>query len=111
MNADHAVVGHFDVSGPELGALSTFYATLFGWEVVSRGPGYSQVQTPGLNGALVETPEASLTIGVVVADLDAALTQAEQVGGAIVMPSTDNGWVKKAQVRDPAGNVLTLIQK
>jgi hypothetical protein len=24
---------------------------------------------------------------------------------------TDNGWVRKAQVRDPAGNILTLIQK
>jgi hypothetical protein len=26
------------------------------------------------------------------------------------MPATDNGWVHKAQVRDPAGNLLTLIQ-
>jgi hypothetical protein len=26
------------------------------------------------------------------------------------MPPTDNGWVVKAQIRDPAGNLLTLIQ-
>jgi hypothetical protein len=32
-------------------------------------------------------------------------------GGDVVMPVTDNGWVRKAQVRDPAGNILTLIQK
>ena len=27
------------------------------------------------------------------------------------MPPTDNGWVVKAQVRDPAGNTLTLIEQ
>jgi len=26
------------------------------------------------------------------------------------MPATDNGWVTKAQVSDPAGNLVTLIQ-
>jgi hypothetical protein len=26
------------------------------------------------------------------------------------MPPTDNGWVTKAQVTDPAGNIVTLIQ-
>ena len=25
-------------------------------------------------------------------------------------PPTDNGWVVKGQVKDPAGNLLTLIQ-
>jgi predicted enzyme related to lactoylglutathione lyase len=28
-----------------------------------------------------------------------------------VMPVTDNGWVRKAQVADPAGNIITLIQE
>ena len=37
--------------------------------------------------------------------------EAERLGGEVVMPPTDNGWVVKAQVRDPAGNVLTLIQQ
>lgn len=46
-----------------------------------------------------------------VPDLDAALARIGSVGGGVVMPATDNGWVRKAQVRDPAGNVLTLIQK
>ena len=31
-------------------------------------------------------------------------------GGRVVLPKVDNGWVKKAQIADPAGNVLTLIQ-
>ncbi|WP_162247891.1 VOC family protein [Devosia sp. Root413D1] len=43
-------------------------------------------------------------------DLGKALEAAQAEGGAIAMPVVDNGWVKKAQVRDPAGNLLTLIQ-
>lgn len=105
-------IGHFDVAGPEIGSLKTFYAALFGWRIAERGPGYAMVETPegSPNGALVEAESASLTVGIVVPDLAAVLQQAEQTGGLVAMPLTDNGWVKKAQVRDPAGNLLTLIQ-
>lgn len=106
-----AVIGHFDIAGPELSTLSAFYSAVFDWEVAERGPGYALVTTPDLKGALAEAPEASLTLGVVVEDLEAALSQAAQAGGVVVMPATDNGWVTKAQIQDPAGNVLTLIQK
>ena len=106
-----ATIGHFEISGDNLDALSSFYGALFGWDVVPRGPGYTQVQTPGLHGAIVEAPKASLTLGVVVDDLDAALAEVVSLGGAVAMPAIDNGWVRKGQVSDPAGNVLTLIQK
>ena len=104
--------GHFDIAGPELAPLSAFYAKLFGWEVSPKGPGYALVATPegSPNGAIVETETASLTFGIVVPDLDAALALANEQGGAVVLPKTDNGWVKKAQITDPAGNRLTLIQ-
>ena len=104
--------GHFDIAGPELGPLARFYSTLFGWDVTPRGPGYAMVGTPegSPNGAIVEAPEASLTFGVVVPDLDAALALAAREGGTVVLPKTDNGWVKKARIADPAGNSLTLIQ-
>ena len=52
----------------------------------------------------------SYTIGVVVQDLDRALAQAEALGGSVAMPRTDNGYVVKGQVADPAGNLVTLIQ-
>lgn len=104
--------GHFDIAGPDLAPLGAFYAKLFGWDVVPQGPGYALVATPegSPNGALVETPDASLTFGVVVPDLDSALRLAATEGGRVTLPKTDNGWVKKAQIADPAGNVLTLIQ-
>ena len=106
-----ATIGHFDIAGEDIAALAGFYGNLFGWEITPRGPGYAQVATPDLRGAIAETPGASLTLGIIVDDLDAAMREAGELGGAIAMPATDNGWVCKGQVRDPAGNVLTLIQK
>jgi predicted enzyme related to lactoylglutathione lyase len=81
-------IAHFDVFGPEPEALHAFYARVFGWEVDVQG---------------------GLTFGVVVPDLDAAVAAAEAAGGTVVMPPTDNGWVVKAQVTDPAGNRVSLI--
>jgi predicted enzyme related to lactoylglutathione lyase len=103
-------IGHFDVAGPELEPLQRFYEGVLGWTVEPMGPGYAQLHTPQLDGALVEAPEASLTIGVVVPDLDGALAAATESGGAVVMPKTDNGFVVKGQIADPAGNRITLIQ-
>ncbi len=106
-------VGHFDVGGPDIAALAPFYETVFGWSVAPRGPGYALLHTPSgsTDGALVEQPEAAITIGIVVPDLAAALALSQRHGGGIAMPITDNGWVRKAQVRDPAGNLLTLIEE
>lgn len=111
MAGQSGVIAHFDVAGADIAPLSHFYASLFGWTIEPRGPGYAQVSSPTLRGALVEAPEAALTLGIVVDDLDEALSLAASAGGAVAMPATDNGWVRKGQVRDPAGNLLTLIQK
>ncbi|MEY9930527.1 putative enzyme related to lactoylglutathione lyase [Catenulispora sp. GP43] len=106
----NAVV-HFDISGPDDEHLRRFYGDLLDWEIVPQGPGYSLVQTPGgLRGSIVEAEGAAVTLGVAVADLELAVRRAAELGGEVVMPPTDNGWVLKAQVTDPAGNVLTLIQ-
>jgi predicted enzyme related to lactoylglutathione lyase len=108
--APHIVNGiaHFDVTGPQPERLHSFYATVFGWQVDAQGPGYALLRTPpgSADGAVVEAHEPSLTVGVAVPDLDAAVRAAVASGGAVTMPATDNGWV----VVDPAGNRVTLIQ-
>jgi predicted enzyme related to lactoylglutathione lyase len=105
-------VGHFDVSGPDASKLKSFYTSVFDWAVETKGPGYSLIETPAgsPSGAIVEAEEASLTIGVVVPDIDQAVAAAVENGGQVAMPVTDNGWVKKAILLDPAGNKLTIIQ-
>ena len=103
---------HVDIAGPDEAALQRFYRDALGWTVDPKGPGYALVGTPAgsPDGAIVESDEPSVTLGVAVPDLDAAVERAVGVGGELTMPPTDNGWVVKAQVRDPAGNLLTLIQ-
>jgi predicted enzyme related to lactoylglutathione lyase len=105
-------VVHIDITGPGEEAQHRFYGSLFGWTVEPRGPGYALLRTgdDSPNGALIESENASVTVGVAVADLDASVKLAVDLGGAVAMPPTDNGWVTKAQVTDPAGNVITLIQ-
>ena len=105
-------VVHFDIAGEPESAQHRFYAELFGWQVASQGPGYALVSTGdgGLRGALVESDAPSVTIGVAVDDLEATVERAVALGGTVAMPPTDNGWVVKAQVVDPAGNPVTLIR-
>ena len=104
-------IAHFDVFGPEPEALHAFYGRVFGWEIDVKGPGYALIHTPegAPDGAVVEAERGSFCVGVVVPDLDAAVAAAEAAGGTVVMPPTDNGWVVKAQVADPAGNRVSLI--
>jgi predicted enzyme related to lactoylglutathione lyase len=105
-------VGHFDIAGPDAAVLGGFYGSVFGWELNPRGPGYVLLGTPGgtVNGAVVESQTPGLTLGIVVSSLEQSLKSTVDHGGEVVMPVTDNGWVRKAQIRDPAGNVLTLIE-
>ncbi len=105
-------IAHFDIAGPQFDALRSFYSGVFGWTVAERGPGYAQVETPpgSPNGAIVEAPDFALTIGIVVPELARALELAVACGGTVAMPATDNGFVRKAQIVDPAGNHVTLIQ-
>lgn len=102
---------HFEIVGPDDEALRAFYREVLDWDEQPMGPGYALIKTPGdsPNGAIVAAESAELTIGVEVPDLAGALEAAVAQGGRVVMPATDNGWVVKAKVADPAGNVVTLI--
>ena len=104
---------HFDVAGPDEAALHRFYAGVLDWRVEPQGPGYALVRTPegGPDGAVVEGSDASLTLGVAVDDLEATVARVTELGGEVLMPPTDNGWVIKALVVDPAGNRLSLIAR
>lgn len=102
---------HFDISGPDDERLRSFYGDVFGWEVDPKGPGYALVTTGGgLRGAIADAETPSVVLGVGVANVAAAVEHAVAHGGRVVMEPLDNGWVTKAQIADPAGNVVTLIQ-
>ncbi len=104
-------VVHFDIAGPNDLQLRQFYERCLGWTVDPQGPGYALVDTgTAPRGAIVDSERPSVTIGIAVDSLDTRLAQVVANGGRVVMPATDNGWVTKAQITDPAGNLITLIQ-
>jgi predicted enzyme related to lactoylglutathione lyase len=110
MTSTNNPIVHFDITGPDDEALRRFYGDLFGWSVDARGPGYALVTTPNLRGAIGEAETSSVTLGISVANLDDFMVTAIAHGAAVLMPPTNNGWVTKAQIADPCGNVLTVLQ-
>jgi predicted enzyme related to lactoylglutathione lyase len=106
-------VAHLDIAGPDHARLSHFYQSVFDWHISPRGPGYALVETPGPgpNAAITEAETASVVLGIAVRDLTLTVAHAIRSGGREVMAPVDNGWVTKAQVLDPAGNLISLIQQ
>lgn len=106
-----ARIAHFEIQGPEDGRIAAFYNQLLGWPTDPRGPGYTLIdgEGPGIGGAIADAPEERVVLGVIVSDLDATVARVAELGGEVLMPPTDNGWVIKAIVKDPSGNHLSLI--
>jgi predicted enzyme related to lactoylglutathione lyase len=109
-------VVHFEVAGPDPAALQSFYASLFGWKIDANNPmNYGMVEAVegGIAGGVGPSPDGNkhLTWYVQVADLQAALDQAERLGGKAVMPPMDvPGGPSIAQFTDPAGNLIGLVK-
>lgn len=108
---------HFEVTGRDGAALQRFYHDLFGWTFDTNNPGgYGMVSSDeaGIVVGVGNSPEGSaggVTGYVAVADIDAALARAGQLGGRTVMPKMSPGpGATIALVADPEGHVIGLTQ-
>jgi uncharacterized protein len=117
-------VVHFEIIGSEPAALRSYYAELFGWTfdvgdaatpAVSRPGEYGFVDGSttaggsGINGGIGggEGHERRVLFYVGVPDVEAALQQAERLGGTRVLgPEGAPGAVVVGQFTDPEGNLL-----
>lgn len=111
---------HFEIHGKDGKALQEFYQTLFEWNLEEMpgmnyamvGPGIGGPEA-GVGGGIVQSPAAPMvTVYVQVANLGETLKQAGEMGGETVMQPMDvpNG-PTIAQMRDPEGNVIGLVQQ
>lgn len=82
----------FEIMGTDGGALRTFYAELFGWQIDAENPmGYGFVEPgpgKGIGGGIGVLPEGypgHVTFYVEVPDVEEALAQAESLGATRVM--------------------------
>lgn len=124
-----------DLSTPDTAAAQAFYGSLFGWETdpggLWRRPGYgdhleatvdpdirtrqAQAQAPpGFADAIAWLGSgpgpARWRVTFAVADRDAAMAKAEQLGGTVVAEPVDDEWTRTAVIRDPQGAELTVSQ-
>ncbi len=115
-------VGHFEVIGKDAQRLQNYYSELFGWEIDANNPmSYGMVQREGnvnpegvgIGGGIGVGPEGypgHVTFYVEVPDVEAALANAERLGGTRVMgPETIMDQVELGQFTDPEGHVIGVV--
>jgi len=102
----------FEVCASDHEALHEFYAALFEWKIEPLpGMDYAIVDTGGAVGGGITAGAADVVVYVEVDDLDAHLRRAEELGGRVVTPVTEiPDMVTFAQLADPAGNTIGLVQ-
>jgi predicted enzyme related to lactoylglutathione lyase len=111
-------VVHFEMNGPDGGALARFYSELFGWHVQEvPGSGYWIVDThagSGINGGFGTTQDGGAygTFYVESPEPEALMKKAEEAGAKVVMPittMTEPFPLTYGQFADPDGIVVGIV--
>jgi predicted enzyme related to lactoylglutathione lyase len=116
-------VVHFEVIGKDGAALQRFFGSLFGWQIDADNPmSYGVVKREGnlnpdgigIGGGVGAGPDGyagHVTFYVEVPDVEAALAEAERLGGKRLMgPERMDEQLVIGQLADPEGHLIGLIQ-
>jgi len=107
----------FEVVGKDQKALQGFYAKLFDWSFDTNNPTAYGMTDPAVTGIIVgvgpsqDGSNGHVTGYVGVADVDAALARAAELGGKTIMPKFSPApGVAIALFADPEGHVIGLTE-
>jgi uncharacterized protein len=110
-------VVHFEVIGHDGAGLRSFYSDLFGWKINSDNPlnyGAVSAEDAGIGGGIGVGPEGyagHVTFYVGVPDVEAAMAQAESLGGTRMMgPETVMEEIEIGLFQDPEGHLIGLVK-
>jgi uncharacterized protein len=116
-------VVHFEVLARDGDKLMSYYAELFGWQIDSNNPmGYGIVDREsnvnadgvGIGGGIGPAPEGydgHVTFYVEVPDVEAALANAERLGGTRMMgPDQVMEGLEIGLFNDPEGHLVGLVK-
>ena len=108
---------HFEVVGRDGPALQRFYSDLFGWKLNTDNPGGYGMSSPDQTGVVAgigASPDGGaghVTGYVAVADVDAALAKAAELGGRVIMPKFSPGpGATLGLLADPEGHVIGVTE-
>ncbi len=110
-------VVHFEVMGKDGAGLRSFYSGLFGWTINADNPmnyGTVPADGAGIGGGIGVVPEGyggHVTFYVGVPDVEAALAQAESLGGSRVMgPEKVMEDIEIGLFHDPEGHLIGVVK-
>lgn len=116
-------VVHFEITGRDAQTLHTFYGSLFGWEFDTDNPmSYGVVAREdnlnadgvGIGGGVMGMPgdyPGHVTFYVEVPDVEAALAEAERLGGTRVMgPEQVAEDTEVGLFNDPEGHLIGVLK-
>lgn len=107
----HGQVVYLQIPAVESMESAMFYEQVFGWEIERPYPSFV---APGLIGQWVDdrppAPEAGLLAWIHVDRIDDTLESAVSNGGEVVDPPSPDGPRLLATIRDPAGNVVGIVE-
>ena len=107
----HGQVCYLQIPSVDMMKSAGFYETVFGWKIERPYPSF---EAPGLIGQWVDdrapARDAGLLAWINVDRIDEALELARSSGGEVVEPPSQDGPRWLATIRDPAGNVLGIVQ-
>lgn len=112
-------VVHFEIRGRDPKRLQHFYRELFNWQI-SEGavPGYALVEAgeggpeQGVGGGIAQADAPGVSVYVQVANLAESIQRAEQLGAKKILDPVDvPGGPTIAQIQDPEGNLVGLVQQ
>ena len=111
-------VVHFEILGKDHEALQQYYRDLFDWNITQASPEFpygivsAEEQGAGIGGGVGSSMDGSpqVTVYIEVADIQASLDRAAELGGEIAMPVTViPGMVIFAHIKDIEGNLIGLV--
>jgi uncharacterized protein len=116
-------VVHFEIVGKDANKLQSYYSDLFGWEFDADNPmrygvvqreGNTNTDGVGIGGGVGPGPEGydgHVTFYVEVPDVEAALAQAESLGGTRMMgPDKPMEGLEIGLFNDPEGHLVGLVK-
>jgi predicted enzyme related to lactoylglutathione lyase len=113
-------VVHFQILARDHKKIVDFYSAMFDWDLTST-EGFPITNIPpgkgppeeGVGGTILSNDRApAITVYIQVADLAASLRKAEELGGkAVTQPFDVPNGPTIAQIEDPEGNLVGLVQQ
>lgn len=101
-------IDYVEFSTPELEQTQSFFEAAFGWEFVSYGPDYRDIQNAGLGGGVERGALRAPLIVLKTDDLEAALKTVSEAGAQITKEIFSFPGGRRFEFLEPGGTAMAV---